>query len=288
MDIKGTVALITGGASGLGAATARRLFDAGASVVLVDLPASPGAAFAAELNGHELNGHQLNGHQLNDRLNGHAVNAGGAPANKAVFAAADVTSEDQVQAAVDTAVALGPLRIVVNCAGIATPGKVLGRDGVLPLETFNRVIQINLVGTFNVIRLAAAAMVDTEPAETELGGAERGVIINTASVAAFDGQIGQPAYAASKGAVAAMTLPLARELARALVRVVTIAPGIFETPMMAGLPQEAQDSLGRQVPHPSRLGRPAEYANLAAHIVENAMLNGETIRLDGAIRMGPK
>jgi NAD(P)-dependent dehydrogenase (short-subunit alcohol dehydrogenase family) len=269
MDIKGTVALITGGASGLGAATARRLFDAGASVVLVDLPASPGAAFAAELNGHQ-------------------VNAGGAPANKAVFAAADVTSEDQVQAAVEAAVALGPLRIVVNCAGIATPGKVLGRDGVLPLETFNRVIQINLVGTFNVIRLAAAAMVDTEPAETELGGAERGVIINTASVAAFDGQIGQPAYAASKGAVAAMTLPLARELARSLVRVVTIAPGIFETPMMAGLPQEAQDSLGRQVPHPSRLGRPAEYANLAAHIVENAMLNGETIRLDGAIRMGPK
>ena len=193
-----------------------------------------------------------------------------------------------MQAAVDAAVALGPLRIVVNCAGIATPGKVLGRDGVLPLEAFNRVIQINLVGTFNVIRLAAAAMAATEPAGTELGGPERGVIINTASVAAFDGQIGQPAYAASKGAVHAMTLPIARELARSLIRVVTIAPGIFETPMMAGLPQEAQDSLGQQVPHPSRLGRPAEYANLAAHIVENAMLNGETIRLDGAIRMGPK
>lgn len=264
MDIKGTVALITGGASGLGAATARRLFDAGASVVLVDLPTSAGDAYAAELN------------------------AEGSPANKAVFVPADVTSEEQVQAAVDAAVALGPLRIVVNCAGIATPGRVLGRDGVLPLETFNRVIQINLVGTFNVIRLAAAAMAETEPVRTELGGPERGVIINTASVAAFDGQIGQPAYAASKGAVAAMTLPLARELARSLVRVVTIAPGIFETPMMAGLPQEAQDSLGRQVPHPSRLGRPAEYANLAAHIVENAMLNGETIRLDGAIRMGPK
>ncbi len=210
------------------------------------------------------------------------------PANKAVFVPADVTSEEQVQAAVDAAVALGPLRIVVNCAGIATPGKVLGRDGVLPLESFNRVIQINLVGTFNVIRLAAAAMAATEPAVTELGGPERGVIINTASVAAFDGQIGQPAYAASKGAVHAMTLPIARELARSLIRVVTIAPGIFETPMMAGLPQEAQDSLGQQVPHPSRLGRPAEYANLAAHIVENAMLNGETIRLDGAIRMGPK
>jgi NAD(P)-dependent dehydrogenase (short-subunit alcohol dehydrogenase family) len=264
MDIKGSVALITGGASGLGAATARRLFDAGASVVLADLGSSAGAAYADELN------------------------AGAAAGNTAVFVAADVTNEEQVQAAVDAAAELGPLRIVVNCAGVATPGKVLGRDGVLPLETFNRVIQINLVGTFNVIRLAAAAMAATEPAVTELGGEERGVIINTASVAAFDGQIGQPAYAASKGAVAAMTLPLARELARSLIRVVTIAPGIFETPMMAGLPQEAQDSLGKQVPHPSRLGRPAEYANLAAHVVDNAMLNGETIRLDGAIRMGPK
>jgi NAD(P)-dependent dehydrogenase (short-subunit alcohol dehydrogenase family) len=263
MDIKGTVALITGGASGLGAATARRLFEAGASVVLVDLPSSRGMEFAAELNG----------------LGGTGT---------AVFVPADVTSEDQVQAAVDAAVALGPLRIAVNCAGIATPGKVLGRDGVLPLDTFSRVIQINLVGTFNVIRLAAAAMAATEPVSTDLGGPERGVIINTASVAAFDGQIGQPAYAASKGAVAAMTLPIARELARSLIRVVTIAPGIFETPMMAGLPQDAQDSLGKQVPHPSRLGRPAEYASLVAHIVDNAMLNGETIRLDGAIRMGPK
>lgn len=277
MDIKGTVALITGGASGLGAATARRLFDAGASVVLVDLPGSAGAAFAAELNAQS-------------RLQTGSPEAGSPvqPGNRAVFVPADVTSEDEIQAAVDAAVALGPLRIVVNCAGIATPGKVLGREGVLPLESFNRVIQINLVGTFNVIRLAAAAMAATEPVVTELGGPERGVIINTASVAAFDGQIGQPAYAASKGAVHAMTLPIARELARSLVRVVTIAPGIFETPMMAGLPQEAQDSLGQQVPHPSRLGRPAEYAHLAAHIVENAMLNGETIRLDGAIRMGPK
>jgi NAD(P)-dependent dehydrogenase (short-subunit alcohol dehydrogenase family) len=277
MDIKGTVALITGGASGLGAATARRLFDAGASVVLVDLPGSAGADFAAELNA----GSHV---QAEARETGSPTE----PGNRAVFVPADVTSGDEVQAAVDAAVALGPLRIVVNCAGIATPGKVLGRDGVLPLENFNRVIQINLVGTFNVIRLAAAAMAATEPAMTELGGPERGIIINTASVAAFDGQIGQPAYAASKGAVHAMTLPIARELARSLVRVVTIAPGIFETPMMAGLPQEAQDSLGQQVPHPSRLGRPAEYANLAAHIVENAMLNGETIRLDGAIRMGPK
>ncbi|MFC8411024.1 SDR family NAD(P)-dependent oxidoreductase [Arthrobacter sp. NPDC057259] len=265
MDVLGTVALITGGASGLGAATARRLFDAGASVVLVDLPGAAGESLAAELNGGE-----------------------GAAGNRAVFVPADVTNEEQVQAAVDAAAELGPLRIVVNCAGIGTPGKVLGRDGVLPLEAFNRVIQVNLVGTFNVIRLAAAAMAATGPVATELGGPERGVIINTASVAAFDGQIGQPAYAASKGAVAAMTLPIARELARSLIRVVTIAPGIFETPMMAGLPQEAQDSLGHQVPHPSRLGRPAEYANLAAHIVDNAMLNGETIRLDGAIRMGPK
>lgn len=277
MDIKGSVALITGGASGLGAATARRLFDAGASVVLADLGSSAGAAYADELNAGSAGGEAGRG--------GEAGTGGG---NTAVFVPADVTNEQQVQAAVDAAAELGPLRIVVNCAGVATPGKVLGRDGVLPLETFNRVIQINLVGTFNVIRLAAAAMAATEPAVTELGGEERGVIINTASVAAFDGQIGQPAYAASKGAVAAMTLPLARELARSLIRVVTIAPGIFETPMMAGLPQEAQESLGKQVPHPSRLGRPAEYANLAAHIVDNAMLNGETIRLDGAIRMGPK
>jgi NAD(P)-dependent dehydrogenase (short-subunit alcohol dehydrogenase family) len=277
MDIMGTVALITGGASGLGAATARRLFAAGASVVLVDLPGAAGDAFAAELT--ESTGAAAAGSGGGDAAGG---------GRTAVFVPADVTDEAQVQAAVDAASALGPLRIVVNCAGIATPGKVLGRDGVLPLDAFSRVIQVNLVGTFNVIRLAAAAMATTEPASTELGGPERGVIINTASVAAFDGQIGQPAYAASKGAVAAMTLPIARELARSLIRVVTIAPGIFETPMMAGLPQEAQDSLGQQVPHPSRLGRPAEYANLAAHIVENAMLNGETIRLDGAIRMGPK
>lgn len=264
MDIAGSVALVTGGVSGLGAATARRLFDDGASVVLVDLPSSAGQAMAETLN------------------------ARAAAGQSAAFAPADVTSETDVRAAVGTAVGLGPLRIVVNCAGIAAPGKVLGRDGVLPLETFSRVVQVNLIGTFNVLRLAAEAMVGTEPAVTALGGPERGVIINTASVAAFDGQIGQPAYSASKGAVAAMTLPLARELARSLVRVVTIAPGIFETPMMAGLPQEAQDSLGAQVPHPSRLGKPAEYANLVAHIVDNAMLNGETIRLDGAIRMGPK
>ena len=277
MDVRGSVALVTGGASGLGAATARTLFHAGASVVLVDLPSSAGAALAAELNGTADRGKDPNGSAT-----------AGAPGPAAVFAPADVTSEAEVRAAVATAAGLGPLRIVVNCAGIATPGKVLGRDGVLPLDAFNRVVQVNLVGTFNVLRLAAEAMVANEPASTEIGGPERGVIINTASVAAFEGQIGQPAYAASKGAVAAMTLPIARELARSLVRVVTIAPGIFETPMMAGLPNEAQESLGAQVPHPSRLGKPEEYAKLVAHIVDNAMLNGETIRLDGAIRMGPK
>lgn len=257
MDIANGSALVTGGASGLGAATAKKLYDGGASVVIVDLPQSRGAEYAAELG------------------------------ERAVFVPADVTKEQDVQAAVDAAVELGPLRIVVNCAGVATPGKVLGRDGVLPLAKFEQVIQVNLIGTFNVIRLAAAAMVESEPVDGEFGP-ERGVIINTASVAAFDGQIGQPAYAASKGAVASMTLPLARELARSQIRVMTIAPGIFETPMMAGLPQEAQDSLGAQVPHPSRLGKPAEYAALAAHIIDNAMLNGETIRLDGAIRMAPK
>ncbi|WP_415855016.1 SDR family NAD(P)-dependent oxidoreductase [Sinomonas sp. G460-2] len=265
MELSGATALITGGASGLGAATARRLHEGGAAIVLVDLPGGrseeAGGRLAEELS------------------------AAGAPA---VFVPADVTDEAQVSAAVDRASQLGPLRAVVNCAGIATPGKVLGREGVLPLEQFERVIRVNLLGTFNVIRLAAAAMVETEPVTTELGGPERGVIVNTASVAAFDGQIGQPAYSASKGAVHAMTLPIARELARSLIRVVTIAPGIFETPMMAGLSQEAQDSLGRQVPHPARLGRPAEYANLVAHIVDNAMLNGETIRLDGAIRMAPR
>lgn len=255
----GTVALITGGASGLGAATARRLHAAGAAVVLVDLPhaAEAGAALAGELG------------------------------EGAVFVEADVTDEAQVRAAIAAAAGLGTLRIVVNCAGVATPGKVLGREGVLPLEQFSRVIQINLVGTFNVVRLCAEAMAAAEPLAGEYG-LERGVIVNTASVAAFDGQIGQPAYAASKGGVAAMTLPIARELARSLIRVMTIAPGIFETPMLAGLPQAAQDSLGQQVPHPSRLGKPAEYAALVEHIAANAMLNGETIRLDGAIRMAPK
>ena len=253
MHIEGCAALVTGGASGLGHATAQALTAAGASVVILDLPSSEGEKAAVALG------------------------------PTARFVAGDVTDEQQVQAAVDEASGLAPLRIVVNCAGIATPGKVLGRDGVLALSQFERVVRVNLVGTFNVIRLAAAAMVKTEPA-----GEERGVIVNTASVAAFDGQIGQPAYSASKGGVAAMTLPIARELARDLVRVMTIAPGIFETPMMAGLPQAAQDSLAAQVPHPSRLGIPAEFAALVRHIVENPMLNGEVIRLDGAIRMQPR
>ncbi|MGW0019526.1 SDR family NAD(P)-dependent oxidoreductase [Rhodococcus sp. NPDC003382] len=253
MNIDGAVAIVTGGASGLGNATARALHERGAQVVLIDLPSSRGTDAAA------------------------AIGEG------AHFVAADVTSPAEVAAAVDFAAGLGDLRVAVNCAGVATPGKVLGRNGALPLEEFERVVRINLVGTFNVIRLAAEKIAATDPID-----GERGVIVDTASVAAFDGQIGQPAYAASKGGVAALTLPLAREFARHLIRVVTIAPGIFETPMMAGLPEEAQRSLGEQVPHPSRLGKADEYAALAAHIIDNPMLNGETIRLDGAIRMAPR
>ena len=251
MDIAGASALVTGGASGLGLATARALAAQGAKVVIVDLPGSAGAAVAHELGG--------------------------------VFAPADVTNPEQVSDAVSQAPS--DLRVVVNCAGIAPPAKVLDRDGnPNDLGAFAKIIQVNLIGTYNVIGQASAVMAKNEPNEA----GERGVIVNTASVAAFDGQIGQPAYAASKGAVAAMTLPLARELAQHQIRVMTIAPGIFQTPMMAGLPQAAQDSLGAQVPHPSRLGRPDEYAALVEHIVANPMLNGEVIRLDGAIRMAPK
>ena len=252
MQISGQGALITGGASGLGLATARRVVAAGGHVTIIDLPSSQGAAIAEELGG--------------------------------VFVPADVTSVDEVQAAVATAQAAAPLRIVVNCAGIAPPAKVLDREGnPAVLADFERVVRINLVGTFNVLSQASAVI-----AKNELVDGDRGVIVNTASVAAFDGQIGQPAYAASKGGVHAMTIPVARELARYGIRVCTIAPGIMETPMLMGLPQAAQDSLGQQVPHPSRLGRPDEYAALVQHIVENGYLNGETIRLDGAIRMAPK
>ncbi|MCX7520941.1 3-hydroxyacyl-CoA dehydrogenase [Microbacterium sp. STN6] len=270
MQIEGSTALVTGGASGLGLATATALHQAGARVVLVDLPTSKGAEAAESLG------------------------------DGARFVAADVTSDTDVREAVDIAAADGSLRIAVNCAGVGTPGKILGREGVLPLADFERVVRINLFGTFNVLRLAAEAMSRNEPvggaaqdgggegAGAEAGTPERGVIVDTASVAAFDGQIGQPAYAASKGAVAALTLPAARELSRHLIRVMTIAPGIFDTPMMASLPEAARASLGAQVPHPSRLGRPEEYAALVKHIVENPMLNGETIRLDGAIRMQPK
>lgn len=252
MQISGCSALVTGGASGLGLATAKMLAEAGAEVIIIDLPSS-----------------------------------GGADIEGVTFAAADVTNEEQVRAAL--AMATKPLRIVVNCAGIATAERTLGRDGPLPLDHFERVIRVNLIGTFNVIRLASEVMAATEPIGGEgQGESERGVIVNTASVAAFDGQIGQAAYSASKGGVAAMALPLARELAPRFIRVMTIAPGIFDTPMLAGLPQAARDSLGMQVPHPARLGRPEEYAALVKHIVENPVLNGEVIRLDGAIRMAPK
>ena len=258
MQLQDSVALVTGGLSGLGRATAQKLATAARHVVVLDLPREDGDEIAAEIG-------------ANVR-----------------FVPADVTDAQQVAAGIERAKELGTLRVLVNCAGVATPGKVLGRDGVLPLERFAKVLDINVNGTFNVIRLAAEAMAHSEALSDEQGTIERGVIINTASVAAFDGQIGQPAYAASKGAVAAMTLPLARELANHQIRVMTIAPGIFHTPMMAGLPQAAQDSLGAQVPHPSRLGRPEEYAALVEHIVANPMLNGETIRLDGAIRMAPR
>ncbi|MCZ4301849.1 SDR family NAD(P)-dependent oxidoreductase [Microbacterium oxydans] len=252
MQISGQGALITGGASGLGLATARRLVAAGAHVTIIDFASSKGAEVADEIGG--------------------------------LFVAADVTSAEEVQAAVAAAQSAAPLRVVVNCAGIAPPAKVLDREGnPAVLADFERVIRINLVGTFNVVSQASAVI-----AKNELHDDERGVIVNTASVAAFDGQIGQPAYSASKGGVHAMTLPIARELARHGIRVCTIAPGIMETPMLMGLPQEAQDSLGQQVPFPARLGRPDEYAALVEQIVENGYLNGETIRLDGAIRMAPR
>jgi len=255
MKMDGRVFLVTGAGSGLGAAVTRMLVAEGAKVVGVDINAAAGAAIVAEL--------------------GDAVR----------FQKADVTSEADGIAAVALAkAAFGHLHGLVNCAGVAPGEKVVGRDGPHQLESFARAVGVNLVGTFNMLRLAADAIAKEEP---DADG-ERGVIINTASVAAFDGQIGQAAYAASKGGVAALTLPVARELARFGIRVITIAPGIFETPMMAGLPQEVQDSLGKTVPFPPRLGRPAEYAALVKHICENTMLNGEVIRLDGALRMAPR
>jgi len=255
MQIKGSVFLIPGGASGLGAATAQHLVAAGGKIVVADLNREAGEKFAATLGG------------------------------SARFVLADVTSETLVQQAVDAAIAgFGALHGLVNCAGVAPGERIAGRNGPHKLETFSRVININLVGSFNALRLAAEAMAQNAPS----ADGERGVIINTASVAAFEGQIGQAAYSASKGGIVAMALPIARELARVGIRVNTIAPGIFDTPMLQGMSEEVRASLGAQVPFPSRLGQPAEYARLAAFIIENPMLNAEVIRLDGAIRMTAK
>ncbi|MGN0933500.1 SDR family NAD(P)-dependent oxidoreductase [Falsigemmobacter intermedius] len=253
MIIDGQAAIVTGGASGLGGATAARLAKAGAKVTIFDMNETLGAAKAAEIGGH--------------------------------FIKLNVTDESAVEAAIAEAEGLhGKARILVNCAGIGPPAKVIDRDGkAIALKEFTKIIDVNLVGSFNVLSKFAAAV-----HTADLIGEERGVIINTASVAAFEGQIGQAAYAASKGAIVGMALPIAREFARYGIRVMTIAPGLFLTPLLASLPQDAQDSLGRQVPFPARLGNPDEYAQLAQSIVENPMLNGEVIRLDGAIRMAPK
>jgi NAD(P)-dependent dehydrogenase (short-subunit alcohol dehydrogenase family) len=252
MEIRNNVFIVTGGASGLGAATARMIADHGGKVVIADVQVEAGQKLAAELGGK--------------------------------FIKCDVTSEADGKAVVEAALASGTLRGLINCAGVAPAMKTVGKEGPHALDVFQRTININLIGTFNMARLAADAMCKTEAT----GDGERGVIINTASVAAYDGQIGQAAYAASKAAVVGLTLPMARDLSRNAIRVMTIAPGIFETPMLLGMPQEVQDALGKMVPFPSRLGRPAEYAHLAKSIIENMMLNGETIRLDGAIRMQPK
>lgn len=255
MNIADKVFLVAGGASGLGAATAGMLVGAGARVLVMDLNPLQGQAQTANLG------------------------------SSALFCETDVTQSESVDRAVALAQErLGPIRGLINCAGVAIAQRVLSRSGPHNLEAFSRVIHVNLIGTFNTIRLAAEAIAKTEP----LDGGERGVIVNTASVAAFDGQVGQPAYAASKGGVVSLTLPIARELAGVGIRVMAIAPGIFDTPMLAGLPEAARQSLGNQVPFPSRLGRPDEYAALVRHIIENPMLNGEVIRLDGAIRMAPR
>ena len=249
----GDVVLVTGGASGLGLATVRALTRTGAAAVVLDLPSSPGADVAAELG------------------------------ERVRFVAADVRDEEQVQAAVDAAAGMGVLRVAVSCAGVATPGRVIGKRGLLPLEAFRTVVEINLVGTFNVLRLAAQAMVANEPAD-----GDRGVVVMTASVAAYDGQIGQAAYAASKGGIVSLTLTAARDLASQAIRVMTIAPGVMETPMMDGLPGDTKSILEAQVPHPPRLGRPEEYAMLVQSIIANPLLNGEVIRLDGALRLPPR
>ncbi|MBB5390757.1 MULTISPECIES: SDR family NAD(P)-dependent oxidoreductase [unclassified Herbaspirillum] len=252
MRIEGNVFIVTGAASGLGAATARMIAAAGGKPVLADLNEEVGSKLAQELNG--------------------------------VFVRCDVSAEEDAQAVVRAAQQLGTVRGLINCAGIAPAEKLIGKSGPHTMALFMKTLNINLVGSFNMARFAADAMARTEPAQE----GERGVIINTASVAAYDGQIGQTAYAASKGAIVAMTLPMARDLSRSGIRVMTIAPGIFETPMMLAMPQEVLDSLGQAVPFPPRLGRATEYAQLARSIIENVMLNGETIRLDGAIRMAPK
>jgi NAD(P)-dependent dehydrogenase (short-subunit alcohol dehydrogenase family) len=252
MQLKDVPVLITGGGSGLGAATARAMAAKGAKVSVLDVRKENAEAVAGEIKG--------------------------------VALGADVTNEEQVKAAIAKAEAAhGITRVLVNCAGVGNAIRTVGKTGAFPLDQFTRVININLIGTFNVIRLVAERLVTAAPV-----GEERGVIINTASVAAYDGQIGQAAYSASKGGVVGMTLPIARDLASMLIRVNTIAPGLFLTPLLKGLPEEAQKSLAQQVPHPARLGDPSEYAGLAVHIVENPMLNGETIRLDGAIRMAPR
>lgn len=254
MDVRGASALVTGGAGGLGLAAAGRLARAGAAVVLLDLPSSPGEEAAALLGG------------------------------SVVFSAGDVTDEASVTEALDAADREGPLRVVVNCAGIGPPARVVDKDGAPhSLAGFRTVIEVNLVGTFNVLRLGAARIAANEPV-----GGERGVVVNTASAAAFDGQIGQAAYAASKGGVAALTLPVARDLADKLIRCVAIAPGLFDTPLLASLPEAAKTSLAAQVPHPRRLGDPDEFGALVEHVVANPMLNGEVIRLDGGIRMAPR
>jgi NAD(P)-dependent dehydrogenase (short-subunit alcohol dehydrogenase family) len=253
MELSGIGALVAGGASGLGEATARELVTRGARVAIADLNEERGRPLAAELGGP--------------------------------FVRADVTDEGPVRAAVETAVeAFGSIRLAVSCAGVGWAERTVKRDGPAALEPFETVVRVNLIGTFNVLRLAAAAMAENEPD----GEGERGAVVMTGSIAAFDGQIGQTAYAASKGGVAGLTLPAARDLARLGIRVCTIAPGLFDTPLLAGLPEEARRALGEQIPFPSRLGRPEEYARLACHIAENPMLNGEVIRLDGALRMPPR